>query len=204
MEGLISAPVTLALIAANVIASLYAFQNDGFREDNLFWIAPMREGGQWHRLVTSAFLHGDPTHLFINMYVLYIFGMPLEGALGPVNFLIVYVASLLGGNLWELVDKWRTPQYRALGASGATSGLTMSFVLFAPFAILLFLFIIPMWAIVFGIGFIIGSYIYSRKEGTMIAHGAHLGGALAGLITTALLRPDVFQRFLDQIAGKFG
>lgn len=197
-------PVTLALVAMNVVVSLIGFQNKAFFEQNAFWIAPIREGGELHRFVTSAFLHVNFLHLLVNMYVLYEFGSILEGILGTTGFLIMYAASLLAGNLWEYVDNRAKPDYRAVGASGATSGVVLSFCLLFPFALLGLFFIIPMWAIVAGVGFILVSFFLSQRDNTLIAHGAHLGGALAGAAITLLLVPNAWSNLLAQVTEKFG
>ena len=197
-------PVTISLIAANVLVSLIGLSNRDFFEDNNFWIAPIRDGRQWWRFVTSAFLHVNATHLFINMFVLWEFGRVLERILGATTFLIIYIGSLLAGNIWEYVDKKNQPDYRAVGASGATSGVVLSFSVLLPFAMLGLFFIIPMWAIVAAALFISVSYFLSRRPNTMIAHGAHLGGALAGAALTFLLVPGSWSRLLSQIAERLG
>ena len=197
-------PVTISLIAANVLVSLIGLSNRDFFEDNNFWIAPIREGRQWWRFVTSAFLHVNGTHLLINMFVLWQFGGVLERSLGATTFLIIYVGSLLAGNLWEYVDKKNQPDYRAVGASGATSGIVLAFSVLAPFQVLYLLFILPMWAIVAAVLFISVSFFLSQRPNTMIAHGAHLGGALAGAALTFLLVPGSWSRLLAQIAERLG
>jgi membrane associated rhomboid family serine protease len=69
---------------------------------------------------------------------------------------------------------------------------------------LLFLFIIPMWGIVFGAAFVVLSYVLSQRENRIIGHEAHLGGAVVGIVTTLLVEPRVWTSFLAQIAEKFG
>ena len=107
---------------------------------------------------------------------------------------------LLGASAWMLWEKRNSLNYSAVGASGAVSGVILGFCLFEPFARLTF-FVIPMPAIVFGIGYIALSLFLSRRQNTVIAHGAHLGGALAGLVLTALLRPDVVGDFIRVVSG---
>jgi len=204
MDALLVYPATLVLIALNVIASVLAFNNRDLFDRYCFWIKPIREGEEWFRFVTSAFLHVNGMHLFINMYVLYTFGKILEAYVGSGGFLILYAASMLGGNIWEYADKHNEPNYRAVGASGATSGVITGFCLFYPFAMLYLFFAIPMWAIVFGVGFIVVSYILSQRDQTMVAHGAHLGGALTGLVIAVLLRPAAWRDLIDQVAHRIG
>lgn len=201
MEYIASFPVTSALIGANIVASLIAFVSPDFYEQNLFRVGPVRQRGEWHRIITSGFLHVNVLHLVVNMYVLYMFGPILEQALGAGGYLLVYFAALVGGSLWMLADKRHQPDYAAVGASGAVSGVILAFCLFAPLVMLYLFFAIPMPAAVFGIGFILVSAWLSGRDNAMIAHGAHLGGALAGLGMAILLRPEAVGRFFDQIAG---
>ena len=53
------------------------------------------------------------------------FGGFVERVMGPVAYIIVYFAALLGGNAWALLENKTKPNYRALGASGATSGIVI-------------------------------------------------------------------------------
>ncbi|MEM1087917.1 MAG: rhomboid family intramembrane serine protease [Pseudomonadota bacterium] len=204
MDTLLQSPATFALIAANVIASFIAFSNPRFMDQNLFHVGPILHGKQWYRTVTSGFLHGDGFHLLMNMYVLYLFGRILEAqVLGTIGFLIVYFVSLIGGSAWSLLENRHKPDYRALGASGATSGLILSFCLFAPFAMLV-LIVIPMPAIIFGALFIFISAMLAQRDNKVIGHEAHLGGALAGLLITMLVEPSALSIFSEQVVARLG
>ncbi|MEO0785810.1 MAG: rhomboid family intramembrane serine protease [Pseudomonadota bacterium] len=195
MNFLTQFPITTALIAANLAASFYAFSNRDFYEQNLFRVGNITKGNEWHRVVTSGFLHVDPMHLLFNMYALFLFGRILEQVLGPLGYLIVYFGALVGASFWMLWDKRNNLSYSAVGASGAVSGVILGFCLFAPFA-QLYVFFIPMPAIVFGALFIGISLYLSQRQNAIIAHGAHLGGALAGLALTALVYPAAITSFL--------
>jgi membrane associated rhomboid family serine protease len=77
--------------------------------------------GQWYRLFTAAFLHFEIFHIGFNMYALYIFGPPLEAALGRLRFIALYVLAGVGGSVLSValgpIDE------HAAGASGAIFGL---------------------------------------------------------------------------------
>ena len=103
------------LIAGNVIASLIALSNPPFMNRNLFHVGPILEQREWHRMVTSGFLHGGILHLFVNMYVLFMFGGFVERVVGPISYIIIYFGALLGGNVWALLENRTKPAYRALG-----------------------------------------------------------------------------------------
>ncbi|MGB3624587.1 MAG: rhomboid family intramembrane serine protease [Henriciella sp.] len=203
MEQLTLFPATLTLIAINVAASLYAWANPKFLMGNLFWVQGVREKREYHRFLTAGFLHGGVFHLLINMFVLFQFGRIIEDILGTPKFLIVYFAALLGGNAWAYLENFRKPDYRALGASGATSGIILSFCLFLPFATLLF-FVIPMPAVVFAVAFIGISILLAQNENRVIGHEAHLGGAIFGLVATMIVEPRSLSIFSDQVARVLG
>ncbi|MEM6557288.1 MAG: rhomboid family intramembrane serine protease, partial [Pseudomonadota bacterium] len=170
-----------------------------------FHVGPILSGGEYHRMVTSGFLHGGFLHLFVNMYVLFMFGGSVELELGSTGYLLVYFAALLGGNAWALLENKNKISYRALGASGATSGIVMSFILFRPFEQLM-IFPIPFFmpAVLIGILFLVGSAILAQRENKTIGHEAHLGGALAGIIATILIAPGAFSEFANQLAQALG
>ena len=202
---LLAAPLTYALLAANIIASLIAFGDERFLTKGLFIVGPILGDKQYYRMISSGFLHGSQTHLFINMITLFFFGPSLEGILGTVLFAAVYFISLLGGSLWSLMENRRNPRYSALGASGAISGVLISFSLFAPFSTLLLFFVLPMPAIVFTALYISYSmYASVYQKTSRIGHDAHLGGALAGGLATILLVPGVWGGFIMAIEKTLG
>lgn len=204
MDFFAAAPVTFSLLLANIAASMVGFAAPDFVDQNSLWIRPIREKRQWHRAITSGFLHVNSAHLLVNMLTLYYFGPPLEAEFGSGGFALLYAGSLLGGSVWEIVDKAGRPDYRAIGASGAISGLMSAVGLLFPFATIYLMFALPVWAGLYALLFIVISFIYSRREDAMIAHGAHLGGALAGLALTLILKPESFGDLLDQVAARIG
>ncbi len=205
MDQLLVIPVTSLLIAGNIVASLFALSNPAFMDRNLFHVGPILERREYHRMVTSGFLHGGFIHLFVNMYVLFMFGGFVEQMVGPVSYLIIYFAALLGGNVWALLENRTKSSYRALGASGATSGIVMSFILFRPFEQLM-IFPIPFFmpAVMLGIVFVVGSAVLAQRDNKTIGHEAHLGGALAGILATIAVQPAALSNFSSEIAQALG
>ena len=204
IQQLLSAHVTIALLAANIAISVAAFNNPRLLDRALFHVGAMRRRGEWYRMLTSGFVHANPGHLFMNMITLFFFGPALELSLGPVNFAMIYFASLLAGSAWSLMENFRDLNYRALGASGAISGVTVAFAMFAPF-VMMFVFFIPMPAIVFAIVYILFSAYASgsgRQDG--IGHGAHLGGALMGVVLVCVFWPQAVRSLWDQLTGLLG
>ena len=119
--------VTTTLIVVNV--GIYLLQLAGgasFNGDS-GWIyqhgalyGPLVAAGDWHRLITAAFLHYGPIHLGMNMLALWWIGRPLEDYLGPVRYLLLYLVSGLAGSAGALIAN---PTAVTVGASGAIFGI---------------------------------------------------------------------------------
>ena len=200
---LLNAPVNLALLAANIGLSIAAFRNTALLDKLMFDVGRIKRNNEWYRWVSSAFIHGDPTHLFFNMLALFFFGPVLEVGLGAGGFLVIYFVSLIAGSAWTWMEHFRDPTYKALGASGAISGVTSAAALFFPFETIYLFFALPMPMIVFALGFIVWSAVASAgraRDG--IGHAAHLGGALAGVVIVCLLWPQAPQAMIDQLADR--
>ncbi len=197
---MLETPVTLALLVINVLVGVYTMYVDPSLLDR--WaFKPQRfaHEGEWWRILTAGFIHVGLGHLAFNMITLYFFGPEIEGFLGPARFLAIYFGSEITANLLTLARHHDTPNYSAVGASGAISGVLFSFVLFAPFAMLGVMFVIPMPAIVFAVLYIVGSIYAAKQGGGRIAHEAHLGGALGGVLITLLVYPAALGIFLRQL-----
>jgi len=203
-EILMAAPITFAIIIANVAYSMIGFSNSNFFEANYLRVDEIVNKNQWYRILTSGFLHVGPGHLLLNMLTLFFFGPYLElRLLGPTNYLLVYFAALIAGGAWAVLENYKRLDYSAVGASGAVSGILISFCLFEPFSMIYLFMILPMPAIVFGIAFISYSAFASGNEESRIGHEAHLGGAVAGLLVTMLLYPGIMTKLVSQITGIF-
>jgi hypothetical protein len=113
-----------------------------------------------------------------------------ERRFGPVEFLLIYFASIIGGNLLSLLVH-RYHDYRAYGASGGVSGIIYAFILLCPGwdLVLLFNLRVPSW--LYAIGYLALSFYGMKTQKDKIGHDAHLGGALVGLFTAALLHPQM-------------
>ena len=200
-------PVTLLLLLVNALVSGYALFYDESLVDRLaFKPREILQKGEYQRLVTAGFVHVSLSHLLFNMITLYFFGRYVELLLGPGRFLLLYFGSELAAHGLSLFLHRQSTQYAAVGASGAVSGVLFGFCLFEPFAGIRFFFIpIDIPAIVFAVGYVALS-IYAMRHAQSsgmtggIAHEAHLGGALGGVLLTILLEP----RAIDIFLGKLG
>jgi hypothetical protein len=132
-------------------------------------------------LLTHMFLHGDPSHLFFNMYALLMFGPVLESRIGWKRFLFIYLLSgLLAGFFSSFYYK------SALGASGAIMGMLGVTIMLLPDLQVLMFFFIPMSLRTAGIIFA-AMDIFGLFAPTGVGNLAHLVGLACGLLYGALL-----------------
>jgi membrane associated rhomboid family serine protease len=129
--------------------------------------------------ITHLFMHGNWTHIFFNMFTLWMFGRMLENLWGSKRFLQVYITSGLGAAAAHLL----TSHDPALGASGAVMGLMAAFAYLFPNTEFYIYGLFPIRA-----KYLIGGLVLIdlfgglTNPGDNIAHWAHLGGALTGFL----------------------
>jgi len=184
---------TMVIIAANVLFSMKGFSDFSFFEKFKFNIAGIHRGEQV-RMFSSGFLHADYQHLLFNMLTLYFFADIVILNLGVFKFVLIYVLSLLVGNLLSFTFHKNEYHYSAIGASGAVTGILYSAILFYPNMGLYLFFIpiaIPAW--VFGILYLLFSIYGMKKSLGNIGHDAHFGGAIAGYVLTIIFAPGLLQ-----------
>ncbi|MEO6694493.1 MAG: rhomboid family intramembrane serine protease [Ignavibacteria bacterium] len=204
MDSLLNSPVTLTLLFANVAISLWAFYgNPLYMQKFSEWPYQIINDKKYYQVLTSAFLHANFIHLFFNMFALFTFGAFLEGYFvenfgaftGSLYFFLIYFISLLAGSILTVAFHYKNPQYVAVGASGAVSGIVFSYIIFFPKS-MLYVFFIPMPAYVFAFLWIAFSIYGMKSKLGNIGHEAHLGGALGGLLATLILVQGSFKILL--------
>lgn len=182
------------IIGLNVLISWLAWRNREYFNKLLFRTASVRSG-EWYRLFSSGFLHLDYTHLFFNLFSFFVFAGRLEETLGTLNFVLLYFGSLLAGNLLALLYHYNDSEYRAVGASGAVSGVVFAFITLFPdveLSLMLLPFFFPAW--IYGLLFIVYSIYGIGKQNDNIGHEAHLGGAVSGLFLSIAMVPAVISQ----------
>ena len=151
----------------------------------------------WYQLLSHVFLHGSETHLFFNMFGLWMFGRVIEQVLGKQRFLILYLACGIGAAIIsQLVDDFifREVFLGALvGASGAIYGLLAAFaIMFPNFKIMLIFLPVPIAAKFFVPVLLLidltGGFTGFSIFGQNIAHFAHIGGAIIGFLMIFFFR----------------
>jgi membrane associated rhomboid family serine protease len=192
--------VTWSLIAINVAVFLMYWPFlpteqalSVFYEDWGLVPAYVTEGHHLPGLLTSMFLHGGWMHLLGNMLFLFIFGDNMEDRMGHVPFLVFYLAAgLAAGGLQIMADP--SSMIPMVGASGAIAGVMGGYLLLFPkarvdifvfFIIIFRIFPIPAW-VMLGLWFALQLFngVMTPTDTGGVAHWAHAGGFVAGLVLT--------------------
>jgi membrane associated rhomboid family serine protease len=182
--------ILIAIIIINVLISFKGFNDQSFFRKYEFHMGSVRAGEQI-RLISSGFLHADIAHLAFNMITLYFFAPVVISHLGSLSFVIIYFGSLIFGSLLTILFHKDDYNYRAIGASGAVTGVLYSAILLQPDMMLGIFFIIPMPAYLFGILYLLYSIYGMRAKNDNIGHTAHFGGAIGGYLITIISNPEI-------------
>ena len=189
----------IVIIVLNIIVSFKGFEDTAFFRKYELHIGSIRAGDQI-RMVSSAFLHADIGHLAFNMLTLYFFAPVVYGYLGDFSFGLIYLGSLVFGSLLTLYFHANDYSYRAIGASGAVTGILYSAILLRPDMDLYLFFIpIPIPAYIFGIGYLLYSIYGMKAKRDNIGHTAHFGGAIGGYLITLVKEPHLFSDNLGMV-----
>jgi len=200
--------MTYIIIAATALVSLLALSNGTLMSKLLMSPYLIMRQKEWYRLISHAFVHADYIHLFINMIVFLSFGLAVEnmfeqlsknGIIGSpsLHFVLLYFGGIVISSLTTLRKHKDNYYYRSVGASGAVSAVVFTSIFFSPLSNLYLMGIIPIPAIVFGVGYLVYSHYMRKKSSDNINHDAHFVGAVFGFIYPLLIDPKLFKVFLN-------
>ena len=205
-------PVCKNLLIINVIAFLatYVFRIRGIDLSDIFGLHFFASNNHYFwQYITYAFFHDNFSHLFFNLFAVWMFGYTLENIWGQKKFIIFCLVSCLGAALAQQITYYfmysdlvngvysgvnigngitiSTAEFlnnlNTIGASGVVFGLLAAFGAMFPNSTIYLYFFIPLKTKWFVIGYIVLELINgisTTSDG--VAHFAHLGGAVAGLI----------------------
>jgi membrane associated rhomboid family serine protease len=175
--------VALLIIIVTTLFSYQGFKSPAFFDRYAFEVDPILIGKEYGRLVSSGLLHANWLHLIFNMATLLAFSY-------GVGFV-----SLVAGNLLALYIHRHHGDYSAIGASGAVSGVLFASIVLFPDAIITFPFLpfeMPSW--LFGLVYMLVSLYGIKIQAGNIGHEAHVGGAIAGMLSSICLEPTIVER----------
>jgi membrane associated rhomboid family serine protease len=140
---------------------------------------------QFWQVLTYGFVH-DPEnilHVGFNMFGLWLFGTDVEQIYGRVEFLRIYLSTIVvAGLLWVAVETGTGAQSELIGASAGVMGLMIIYVLHFPQRTFLFWGIIPIRAWALGAMYVLGDLMGAARNTDNVAHLAHLSGMAYGFI----------------------
>lgn len=214
--------VTLAILIITCAVSLIYMNNYEFKNRYMFNAYAIRHRGEWQRFFTGALLHADGMHLAFNMLALYSFGDFVEGTfrgetminfeylnhelfgqkLGSLMFAVMYVTAIPLSSLFSYLKHKDNPHYNALGASGAVSAVVYSAILLNPLGQVSFFFI-PLRSWIFGVLYLVVSWILARRNVGNIGHDAHFFGSVYGFIFPIIFFPFLAENFISALMMSF-
>jgi len=184
----LNAPVWLVILVVNVLV-FFAGYSQGNRSFALFMeygalsLEGIKHGMVW-QFLTFQFLHAGMSHLVLNSLVLFFFGRAIEQMLGKVEFLKLYLLSGFAGGGAQLLlalvsDRFAGPM---VGASAGICGLVAAFALLNPNSTIYLFLVLPVRALYFlPLVIAVSLALLLLPANDSVAHGAHLGGILAGI-----------------------
>ena len=138
-------------------------------------------------------MHASIDHIFFNMFALWMFGYVLENYWGTRRFIFYYLFCGVGAGLLNMIIPGMGP---TVGASGAVYGILLAFGMMFPEERIYLYFLLPIKAKWFVIGYAaleLFEGVFRSMDG--VAHFAHLGGMLFGLLLILWWRKHPFSRF---------
>jgi membrane associated rhomboid family serine protease len=205
-------PVIKMLLISNIGLFVLRFFLDSFTLDGVpleeyiiryFALIPLGYGFKIWQPVTYMFLHADFTHVFFNMFAMWMFGAELEQVLGSRKFALYYFVCGIGGGLAHLLlgPVFGHPA-PTIGASGAVYGLLLAFGLIFPDRLIFLYFLIPIKAKYFVMLYILLE-IFAVGSNDLVAHLAHLGGAFTGYVFLLIeMKRLPLQRFFRSLKNR--
>jgi membrane associated rhomboid family serine protease len=168
------------------------------------------------RVFGHILIHADYGHLAFNMFSLYFLGnilLSAEGGIyvgvsdglifeygavkGQAHFAVLYVLGGLFATLIPYIRHHDNISYKSLGASGAVSAVVFAAILWNPTVNLNLLFIpIGIPAYVFGPLYLAYEFYQDKRGNTGVAHDAHIGGAIFGVVYVLIINIDKGKEFL--------
>ncbi len=200
--------ITYIIIGITILISVQGFNSREFSNKMAFSPYLAKHHNEKARFFTHMFVHADWGHLFFNMLSFYMFGRYMElefvAAYGFPKGETVYVGLyILGGlfaTLWPFIRNQDKSNYFSVGASGAVSAIIFASIIWLP-ELRMGLFIIPVMipGYIFGPIYLAIEFFAFRYGKSNIAHDAHIGGALFGIIYILIINIDKGKDFVNYI-----
>ena len=197
--------ITEIIVGLTCLISIQAFNKQNFQDQCLYIPYNVKHYNEYYRILSHMLVHADFTHLAFNMISLYYLGSYLEmelnyayGTMGTYYYMLIYLLGGIAATVLPFIRNSDNSMYRSLGASGAVSSVIFATILWTPELELMLLFIpIPIKAYVLGPLYLAFEYFSMKKGASGIAHDAHIGGAIFGILFVLLIDADKGVKFLE-------
>lgn len=184
----------LLIINVLVFGADYVLQRQGIYLGNILALFSLQSGNfQVWQPLSYMFMHANLSHIFFNMFNLWMFGAAMENFWGTKRFLTYYLACGIGAGLLYML---LPGVHITVGASAAVYGLLLAFGMTFPNEYIYLYFLMPIKTKWFVTGMIVIELlqgIFYSYDG--VAHFAHLGGMLIGFLLIMWWRKHPFSRF---------
>jgi membrane associated rhomboid family serine protease len=193
--------ITISIIIVTCVVSFMCFSNESlFRQLAFYPYEINRSVGLSFKFISHGFVHADIGHLFFNMLTLYFFGSIIEKSImSQTEFLFFYLGTMALASAIPYQKHKDNPEYISCGASGAVSAILFVMVFYEPWSTIYLHFFIPIYYLLFAVGYLAYSWYMDRQNSGRIAHDVHLYGALFGIAYILILHPESLTIFLDKL-----
>lgn len=213
--------ILIVFLIIIVGTSIKAFNDPAFMERWMFIPYLVKHEKQYYRIASHMAIHADWMHLMFNAMSLYFLGdaflsapmntyVGVDGGLeayygsfmGQLHFGILFILGGLFAGIVPFIRHKDNSSYRSLGASGAVSAVIFAAILWNPQMRLSFFFIpIGIPAYIFGPLYLAFEFYMDKRGGSGIAHDAHIGGAIFGILYVLFINIDKGKEFFAAIFG---
>ena len=199
--------ITYLILGITVVVSFICFGNQTLAMKLALSPYQVIHRQEWYRVVTHGFVHADMTHLLVNMFTFWSFGIYMEQyyqyvGLGKWGFLLLYFGGMIFSSSFDLAKQKDNPYYLSIGASGAVSAVLFSSIFFDPWGKIYFFALLPIPGILFGVVYLLYCQYMAKQASDHINHNAHFLGALFGFLLPALLNPSLVKLFVGALMGR--
>jgi len=202
--------VILIIVVITGAITYFSWQKEELLSKLLFSPYFIKRRKEYYRFLTHGFVHANWAHVLVNMLVFWSFGSVLIqyfdifwGNFANLLFIGFYLAAIILSSVFSFFKHKDNPYYSAVGASGGTSAIVFASIFFDPWNKVYFFGVIPIPGIIFGGLYLLYSYRMSKRGGDNIGHDAHFWGAVFGFFFPLLLKPELFQYFLNRLIRIF-
>lgn len=199
--------ITYLILGITVVVSFICFGNQTLAMKLALSPYQVIHRKEWYRVITHGFVHADMTHLLVNMFTFWSFGIYMEQyyqyvGLGKWGFLLLYFGGMIFSSSFDLAKQKDNPYYLSVGASGAVSAVLFSSIFFDPWGKIYFFALLPIPGILFGVVYLLYCQYMAKQASDHINHNAHFLGALFGFLLPALLNPSLVKLFVGALMGR--